>query len=92
MSERVLRIFRELKLHINLITPFKNIDIARNYARSLIVMTRNDETNDSCAHELTWEEYEDQQNKRQDELEKRLAARFDIQVESGAEPENTPDV
>ena len=92
VSERVLRIFRELKLHINLITPFKNIDIARNYARSLIVMTRNDETNDSCAHELTWEEYEDQQNKRQEEQEKRLAAEFDIQVESGVEPENTPGV
>ena len=41
VSIRVLRIFKELKLHVNLITPFKNIDVARDYARSLIIMTRD---------------------------------------------------
>ena len=74
VSERVLRIFRELRLHINLITPFKNIDIARNYARSLLVMTRNEDTNESSVHELTWEEYEDQQRKRQENEEAAAAS------------------
>ncbi|WP_274968262.1 ATP-binding protein [Succinimonas amylolytica] len=74
VSERVLRIFRELRLHINLITPFKNIDIARNYARSLLVMTRNEDTNESAVHELTWEEYEDQQRKRQEDAENQASS------------------
>ena len=62
VSIRVLRIFKELKLHVNLITPFKNIDVARDYARSLIIMTRDIATHSSMASELTWEEYDQQLN------------------------------
>lgn len=62
VSIRVLRIFKELKLHVNLITPFKNIDVARDYARSLIIMTRDINTHNSMASELTWEQYDKQLN------------------------------
>ncbi|WP_164705712.1 SbcC/MukB-like Walker B domain-containing protein, partial [Pseudomonas viridiflava] len=35
VSRRVLRVFRELKIHVNLITPYKNLNLARDSARSL---------------------------------------------------------
>ncbi len=70
VSSRVLRIFRELKLHVNLITPFKNIDIARDYARSLVIMTKSPQ-NESFVSELTWEEYDSKlsMKRRERELE-----------------------
>ena len=79
VSIRVLRIFKELKLHVNLITPFKNIDVARDYARSLIIMTRDVSSHNSMASELTWEEYDEQLNAaRSRELEE-LGIRVDEQ-------------
>lgn len=60
VSIRVLKIFKELKLHVNLITPFKNIDVARDYASSLIIISRNMDTHSSSISELTWEEYDEQ--------------------------------
>lgn len=56
-SRRVLKTFRELKLHLNLITPFKNIELARDCAR-LLVLVRKDESLDqhqSSLSEITWE-------------------------------------
>ncbi|MGN1392852.1 MAG: ATP-binding protein [Succinivibrionaceae bacterium] len=60
VSVRVLKIFKELRLHVNLITPFKNIDVARDYARSLIIMSRDINTHSSSISELTWDEYDAQ--------------------------------
>ena len=68
VSSRVLRIFRELKLHVNLITPFKNIDIARDYARSLVIMTKSPQ-NESFVSELTWEEYDSRLSMKRRERE-----------------------
>lgn len=70
VSIRVLKIFRELKLHVNLITPFKNIDVARDYASSLIIISRNMDSHASSISELSWKEYDDQLNASRDkELE-----------------------
>ncbi|MGN0915104.1 MAG: ATP-binding protein, partial [Succinivibrio sp.] len=68
-SERVLKIFKELKLHINLITPFKNIELARNFAKSLVIMKRDGERHSSSMCELRWEEYDAQlENKIDSEM------------------------
>lgn len=66
VSKRVLKIFKELKLHVNLITPFKNIELARDFARSLVIMERNSDTHSSSMCELTWEDYDAQIKARQD--------------------------
>ncbi|QEP45226.1 hypothetical protein D5085_18335 [Ectothiorhodospiraceae bacterium BW-2] len=58
VSRRVLRVFRELKLHVNLITPFKNLNLARESARSLIIVERDSATHESRSCEVTWEEIE----------------------------------
>lgn len=66
VSKRVLKIFRELKLHVNLITPFKNIELARDFAHSLVIMERNPDTHSSSMCELTWEDYDAQLKERQE--------------------------
>ncbi len=79
VSRRVLRIFKELKIHINLITPYKNIEVAREYARSLILMDKNNDTNESSISELTWEEF-DNQLKENKELELQEAKNLGIEI------------
>lgn len=56
VSRRVLRVFRELHIHVNLITPFKNLNLARESARSLLIAERNQENHDSTLCEVTWTE------------------------------------
>lgn len=41
VSRRVLKVFKELNIHINLITPYKNLNLAREAANSLIICERN---------------------------------------------------
>ncbi|MDF5994641.1 hypothetical protein P4200_08240 [Pseudomonas aeruginosa] len=41
VSRRVLKVFRELKIHVNLITPYKNLNLARESARSLLIAERD---------------------------------------------------
>lgn len=60
VSKRVLKVFKELNLHVNLITPFKNIELARDYAKSLVIMDRDSEKHNSSMCELSWEEYDAQ--------------------------------
>lgn len=60
VSKRVLKIFKELKLHVNLITPFKNIELARDYASSLVIMEKDPNVHSSSMCELTWKEYDEQ--------------------------------
>lgn len=59
VSRRVLRVFRELKLHVNLITPYKNLNLARESARSLLIAERDAETHDSRLSEVTWEQIDE---------------------------------
>ncbi len=56
VSRRVLRVFRELKIHVNLITPYKNLNLARESARSLLIAERNSSNHESHLCEVTWEE------------------------------------
>lgn len=60
VSRRVLRVFQELKIHVNLITPYKNLNLARESARSLLIAERNSSTHESHLCEVTWEEIDRQ--------------------------------
>ncbi len=55
-SRRVLRVFKELHIHVNLITPYKNLNLARESARSLLIAERDPELHESHLCEVTWEE------------------------------------
>lgn len=56
VSRRVLRVFKELHIHVNLITPYKNLNLARESARSLLIAERDSELHESHLCEVTWEE------------------------------------
>lgn len=56
VSRRVLRVFKELHIHVNLITPYKNLNLARESARSLLIAERDPENHESNLCEVTWEE------------------------------------
>ena len=56
VSRRVLKVFRELHIHINLITPYKNLNLARESASSLIIAERDAKQHESTLCEVTWEE------------------------------------
>ena len=66
VSKRVLKIFKELNLHVNLITPFKNIELARDFARSLVIVEKPADTHNSAMCELTWQEYDEQLLQKQE--------------------------
>lgn len=80
VSRRVLRVFRELHIHVNLITPYKNLNLARESARSLLIAERNPDTHESHLCELTWEEIDQQlKNDRQASVS-REAAELGVQI------------
>ncbi|MGL6160765.1 ATP-binding protein [Microbulbifer sp.] len=56
VSRRVLRVFRELHIHVNLITPYKNLNLARESARALLIAERDADNHESQLCEVTWEE------------------------------------
>jgi uncharacterized protein YPO0396 len=56
VSRRVLRVFKELYIHVNLITPYKNLNLARESAKSLLIAERDPELHESHLCEVTWEE------------------------------------
>jgi uncharacterized protein YPO0396 len=56
VSRRVLRVFNELHIHVNLITPYKNLNLARESARSLIIAERDQDKHESRLCEVTWAE------------------------------------
>lgn len=89
-SRRVLRVFKELGIHINLITPYKNLNLAREAASSLLIAERNAETHESRLCEVTWEEI-DQQQKEKASQTLAEAADLNIVVEHSDPPlEPTP--
>ncbi|WP_432784535.1 Chromosome partition protein Smc [Oligella sp. MSHR50489EDL] len=63
VAARVIKVFKALKLHVNLITPYKNLNVARKSARSLILAERNEATHESRLREITWELLDDYQAK-----------------------------
>ena len=70
VSRRVLRVFQALHIHVNLITPFKNLNLARESARSLIIAERDIDSHESRLYEVTWEEVD----RRLKEATKRVSA------------------
>ncbi|MDR0218665.1 MAG: hypothetical protein LBI71_07250 [Enterobacteriaceae bacterium] len=82
VSRRVLRVFRELYIHVNLITPYKNLNLARESARSLLIAERDQENHDSHLCEVIWEEID---RIMDEEKRNKLAAdmqEFGIQIEN----------
>ncbi len=61
VSRRVLRVFRELHIHVNLITPFKNLNLAQDSARSLLIAERDASCHESYLVPMSWEELEQRQ-------------------------------
>lgn len=59
VSRRVLKVFKKLNIHVNLITPFKNLNLARESAKSLLIAERNQEHHESRLCEVTWQEVDD---------------------------------
>ncbi len=74
VSRRVLRIFKELHIHVNLITPFKNLNLARESAHSLIIAERDGTTHESRLCEVTWEEIDHRLQQQADSLSIALEA------------------
>ncbi len=68
VSRRVLRVFKELHLHVNLITPYKNLNLARESARSLLIVERDAASHESRLCEVTWEEIDRQLDARAREM------------------------
>lgn len=60
VSRRVLRVFKALNIHVNLITPYKNLNLARESARSLLIAERNPQNHESRLCEVTWQEIDQQ--------------------------------
>jgi uncharacterized protein YPO0396 len=73
VSRRVLRVFKELHIHVNLITPYKNLNLARESARSLLIAERDQEKHESHLCEVTWEEI-DRRLKEERERKTRIEA------------------
>jgi len=72
VSRRVLRVFKELHIHVNLITPYKNLNLARESARSLLIAERDQENHESHLCEVTWKEIDErleQQHQQQVRME-----------------------
>ena len=80
VSRRVLRVFKELNIHINLITPFKNLNLARESARSLVIAERDATSHESRLCEVTWEELDKTQAAR-DQQSRMLANELGIELE-----------
>jgi uncharacterized protein YPO0396 len=89
VSRRVLRVFKELHIHVNLITPYKNLNLARESARSLLIAERDQDNHDSHLCEVTWEEIDRKltdQRERQVTLEA-VSLGVEVNSETGVEIE-----
>jgi uncharacterized protein YPO0396 len=90
VSRRVLKVFKALHIHVNLITPYKNLNLARESARALLIAERDAERHESHLCEITWEEVD---RRLGEQREVKLAddlLRLNIEVED--RPGMTSDV
>ncbi|SFQ14434.1 SbcC/MukB-like Walker B domain-containing protein [Pseudomonas borbori] len=81
VSRRVLKVFRELKIHVNLITPYKNLNLARESARSLLIAERDQDKHESRLCEVTWEEIDKQLNQHEHHVLQGAAKSLGIEME-----------
>lgn len=80
VSRRVLKVFKELNIHINLITPYKNLNLAREAANSLIICERNINDHESRLTEVTWQDYDKQKAHQQTSHLNEQLAEMNIQI------------
>ncbi|MCO6413241.1 MAG: hypothetical protein J5I92_10890 [Thiogranum sp.] len=84
VSRRVLRVFKEMHIHVNLITPYKNLNLARDSARSLLIAERDKKMHESHLCEVTWEEIDRRlAEQRQNEL-RHQATELGLEIESAS--------
>lgn len=57
---RVIQVFKEMGLVLNIITPFKNMDIAKDAASSVLIADKDAGKNQSRLIQMSWEEAENQ--------------------------------
>ena len=82
VARRVLGIFKQLGLHINLITPFKNIELARHAVSSAIIVEQ-DSLGESHLAPISWEEIDRRTlDSGSDSEAVREAHRLGVQVET----------
>lgn len=81
VSRRVLKVFSELRIHVNLITPYKNLNLARESARSLLIAERDPARHESRLCEVTWEDIDKQMAIRKQQDVQAMADSLGIQVE-----------
>ncbi len=86
VSRRVLKVFKALHIHVNLITPYKNLNLARESARSLLIAERDPEKHESHLCEVTWEEVDrrlEEERERKTKIEAQaLGVKIDASVEN----------
>ncbi len=59
VAQRVLNVFKKLGLHVNLITPFKNVQLVRDVVKRAVIVSVDGDFN-SRLTEATWEEVDRQ--------------------------------
>lgn len=82
VSRRVLRVFKELHIHVNLITPYKNLNLARESARSLLIAERDQEKHNSTLCEVTWTEIDRRMDEEREKMTHNEAAHLGIEMET----------
>jgi uncharacterized protein YPO0396 len=61
LGSRVLNVFKELNLHVNMITPFKSINMAAKAVNSLILCKKDPDIHRTDLIQMSWEEYQKRQ-------------------------------
>ncbi len=82
VSRRVLRVFKELHIHVNLITPYKNLNLARESARSLLIAERDSDKHESHLCEVTWEEIDRRLKEARDRKTNKTAQALGVELAS----------
>ncbi len=83
VSRRVLRVFKELHIHVNLITPYKNLNLARESARSLLIAERDPENHESSLCEVTWEEIDKRLGQQREQKLVAEALKLGVEIVNG---------
>ena len=78
VSRRVLRVFKELHIHVNLITPYKNLNLARDSARSLLIVERDPDLHESHLCEVTWEEVDRRAEQKQSAISQAISSEIEL--------------
>jgi len=86
VSRRVLRVFKELHIHVNLITPYKNLNLARESASSLLIAERDKEKHDSHLCEITWAEIDHRMAEAKEKKVIAEASQLGVELASAANP------